>query len=167
MAAHSPQADSQRFQSGDTEHEMRDAKLSELLKLSRYLGSITSDIVFLTMALYFGGIFRNTDRTEVSEFNFSGIASDASTMLFEDRELVGILLNRTGIEVPPIGIASDQSQGALFTPATNQQRNRRGGQWSAPGTLDVVMVSGERSGLSRPQRANDLDSIFQLLHARF
>src|SRR4051812_24077417 len=99
---------------------MRNAKRAKLLDLLRHFGGIASNIVLLWMSLHFRRIFGDADRTQIGKLDLSRVAANLRTMLLENRKLVSILLRWTGIEVPPICIASNQGQSTLLTTAPDQ-----------------------------------------------
>ena len=99
----------------EAQHKMRDAQRVELCQFLDHRGTIARDEVLLWIPYNFGRVFRHAHRSQVRQLNISRIASNALTVLLEQRHFMRILLNSTRIEVIPIGIASDEVKCALLS----------------------------------------------------
>src|SRR5438067_1076822 len=88
------------------------------------------------------------------------IVPNFGTMLFKNGNLAGVLIDRAGIEIPPVSVASHYSQGFLFAATANEKRDRGIRLWFTICFVNAVMLPLVSCGARRPHSFHDDSSLF-------
>src|SRR6266699_717415 len=122
--------------------------------------AVSSYEVLLGMAYHLSRLLRDTCCTQIGQFDVRRIPTYSRTVVFENCNLVGILSNRTGIEIPPVRVASHYGKRFPFTATTDEQRNGGIRVWFAISSADAVMPPYERCRARGPHGFHDNSCLF-------